>query len=131
MQALLQDFRYAFRQLLKNPGFALTALLSLALGIGATTAVFSVVYGVLMNPYPYKDPERMVHLKVTDKAGHQRGFGLNGPQIQRLRQASCVQSATGEDDWNLTTTGEDLPEDVAGAYLTSNAFQFFGVPPLL
>ena len=131
MQALLQDFRYAFRQLLKNPGFALTALLSLALGIGATTAVFSVVYGVLMNPYPYKDPERMVHLRMNDKAGHERGFGLNGPQLQRLRQARCVQSAIAEDDWNLTTTGDDLPEDVAAAYLTSNGFQFFGVPPLL
>jgi hypothetical protein len=70
MQALLQDFRYAFRQLLKNPGFALTALLSLGFGIGATTSVFSVVYGVLINPYPYKNPERMVHLVLKDNAGH-------------------------------------------------------------
>lgn len=108
MQSLLQDVRYAVRQLIKSPGFALTALLSLGLGIGATTAVFSVVYGVLMNPYPYKNPERLVHLVVKDKAGHDRWPGLTGPQIQRLRLAQCVQSATGEDDWNLTTTGEDL-----------------------
>jgi predicted permease len=131
MQALLQDFRYAFRQLLKNPGFALTALLSLGFGIGATTSVFSVVYGVLINPYPYKNPERMVHLVLKDNAGHERWPGLSGAQIQRLRLAHCVQSATGEDDWNLTTTGEDLPEDVSGVYLTANAFQHFGVPALM
>ena len=131
MQSLLQDVRYAVRQLIKSPGFALTALLSLGLGIGATTAVFSVVYGVLMNPYPYKNPERLVHLVVKDKAGHDRWPGLTGPQIQRLRLAQCVQSATGEDDWNLTTTGEDLPEDVNGVYLTANSFAHFGVPALL
>jgi putative ABC transport system permease protein len=130
MRALPQDFKYAFRQLWKNPGFALTALLSLGLGIGATTAVFSVVYAVLMNPYPYKNPERMVHLVLKDRAGHERWPGLTGSQIQRLRLAWCVESATGQDDWNLTTTGEDLPEDVSGIYLTANAFQFFGVPAL-
>ncbi|MGC1294488.1 MAG: hypothetical protein WA869_05550, partial [Alloacidobacterium sp.] len=63
MQTLLQDLRYAFRQLRKNPGFALTAILTLTLGIGATTAVFSVAYGVLIDPFPYKD----VHTLVTPK----------------------------------------------------------------
>ena len=53
MQTLLQDLRYSLRQLFKNPGFSLTAIASLALGIGATSAVFSVVYAILMDPYPY------------------------------------------------------------------------------
>ena len=70
MRVLLQDSVFAFRQLRKSPGFAVTAILSLALGIGATTTVFSVVYGVLMNPYPYRDPDRMVHLVLKDKAGN-------------------------------------------------------------
>ena len=61
MESVAQDFRFTVRQLLKNKSFTLTAVLSLALGIGATTAVFSVVYGVLMDPYPYKDANRMVH----------------------------------------------------------------------
>lgn len=58
MQTLLQDFRFSLRQLIKSPGFTLTAVISLALGIGATTAVFSVVYGILMNPYPYAGSDR-------------------------------------------------------------------------
>jgi hypothetical protein len=127
----LPDFRFAIRQLIKGPGFTLTALLSIALGIGATTAVFSVVYGVLIDPYPYKNPERLVHLILKDKAGHDRWPGLTGPQIEQVRMAPGVESVTGQIDWSLTTTGEDLPDDVMGVYLTPNAFQHFGVPALL
>ena len=80
MQILLQDFRYSLRQLIKSPGFTLTAIISLALGIGATTAVFSFVYAVLMNPYPYAAPDRMAHLVVKDRAGEDHYIGLNAPQ---------------------------------------------------
>lgn len=59
MAAFLQDFSYSVRQLIKNPGFALTAILSLALGIGATVSVFSVIYGVLMHPFPYASVDRL------------------------------------------------------------------------
>jgi predicted permease len=123
--------RFALRQLRKSPGFAITAILSLALGIGATTAVFSVVYGVLMNPYPYKDAERMVHLVLKDKAGNKHWPGLNGSQIRVVREARSIESVVGENEWNLTTSDEDLPEDVAGDYLTPNATTHFGVPALI
>ena len=125
------DGRYGMRMLLKNPGFAIVAILSLALGIGATTAVFSVVYGVLVNPYPYANSDRMVHLTVRDNAGNRRFVNLNGPQLQQLRQARSVESAAAMEGWNLTTTEGDLPEDVQAVYLTSNAFIHFGVPTLL
>ena len=131
MRVLVQDSIFAFRQLRKSPGFALTAIFSLALGIGATTAVFSVVYGVLMNPYPYKDPDRMVHLVLKDKAGNKHWPGLTGPQIRQVRQARSIESVVGEDQWNLTTTDEELPEDVSGDYLTANATTHFGVPALM
>ena len=130
MRVLLADSIFAFRQLRRSPAFALTAILSLALGIGATTAVFSVVYGVLMNPYPYQDADRMVHLVLKDKAGNKHWPGLNGPQIRQIRQARSIESVAGEDEWNLTTTDEDLPEDVAGVYMTPNATTHFGVPAL-
>jgi len=125
------DARYGLRILLKNPGFTIVAILSLALGIGATTAVFSVVYGVLVNPYPYANSDRMVHLTVHDNAGNRRFVNLNGPQLQQLRQAKAVESIAAQEEWNLTTTEGDLPEDVEAVYFTSNAFNFFGVPVLL
>ena len=65
MHSVLADLRYAGRELRRRPGFAITAVLSLALGIGATTAVFSVIYGVLLNPFPYVDSERMMQLGVV------------------------------------------------------------------
>ena len=69
MKTVFQDIRFGIRQLIKMPGFTLTAIVSLALGIGATTAVFSVVYAILMDPYPYKDPDRMVHMRLTVPSG--------------------------------------------------------------
>jgi predicted permease len=131
MQTLLQDFRYSFRQLRKSPGFTLTAVISLALGIGATTAVFSVVYAVLMDPYPYANADRMVHLVMQNKAGQDRYTALTGRQIQELRQSPVVEDFIGFDYRSLAVTGHDLPEDVQGTLFTSNAFNFFGVPPLL
>src|SRR5712692_4433154 len=111
------DARYGLRMLGKNPGFAIVAILSLALGIGATTAVFSVVYAVLVNPYPYANSDRMVHLVVHDTNGNRRYVNLNGPQLQQLRQATSVESSAAMDGWDLTTTEGDLPENVQGVYL--------------
>ncbi len=131
MQGFLQDLRYGLRQLRHSPGFTVTAVLSLALGIGATTSVFSVVYAVLLDPYPYANSERMVHLHSKDKAGQDRWLFLTGPQYQQFRNANSVESAVAEDQWNLTTTGGDLPEDVNAVYFTGNGFNHFGVPALL
>jgi putative ABC transport system permease protein len=131
LRDVADDARYGLRMLLKNPGFAIVAILSLALGIGATTAVFSVVYGVLVNPYPYANSDRMVHLVVHDANGNRQFVNLNGPQLQQLRQASCIESSAAMDGWDLTTSDGDLPENVQGVYLTPNAFVHFGVPTLL
>jgi putative ABC transport system permease protein len=131
MRTFWQDVVFAIRQLKKNPGFALTAIVSLALGIGATTAVFSVVYAVLMNPYPYRDPGRLAYLILRDKAGNDRGMGFSASQVKQLRQVEALDSVLPMNEWNLTTTDGDLPEDVVAIYLTSIGMAHLGVSPLL
>ena len=132
MWGLLQDLRFSYRELRKNPGLALTAILSITLGIGATTAVFSVIYGLLVNPFPYQGAGRMVYLHVINQSGNDDGVELTGSQLKALAQAKCIESlAAGWGTWNLTTTDEDLPEDVPALYITTNSSTHFGVPALL
>ncbi|HYW41327.1 MAG TPA: ABC transporter permease [Bryobacteraceae bacterium] len=131
MHSLLSDLRHAARELRKRPGFALTAVISLALGIGATSAVFSVVYAVLINPFPYPGADRLMEIALRDKAGNDRATGLTGPQLEQLRQAQCVESVTAQDWWNLTTTDSDLPEDVQAVYISPNAPDHWGTPALM
>src|ERR1700727_1169727 len=112
MPTLFQDLRYSARQLIKNPGFTLTALISLALGVGAATAVFSVIYAVLMNPYPYPAADRIVRLTTQSVAGPADPIVLNGAEIQTLRQSPVVESVLAADHQALMLTGEDLSENV-------------------
>ena len=128
---LTSDLRQAARELRRRPGFAATAILSLALGIGATSAVFSVIHGVLINPFPYAGADRMMALGFIDSAGRSRYTGFNGVQLGELRQVQSVESAVAEDGWNLTTTDSDLPEDVVATYVSPNAPNHWGVPALM
>jgi putative ABC transport system permease protein len=130
MQSLLSDLRYSARELRKRPGFVLTAVLSLALGIGATSAVFSVIYAVLIDPFPYPGADRMMEFRLLDKSGNDRYTGFNGPQIQQLRQAKSVESVVGMDYWNLTTTDGDIPEDVQTNYITPDYPNHWGMAAL-
>src|SRR5580700_10476139 len=101
---MLQDLVFSWRELRKQPGLAFTAILSLTLGIGATTAVFSVIYALLVNPFPYLGADRMVELNVVNEHGDNRWIGVTGPQLNTLRQANCLESvAASWGTWNLTT----------------------------
>ena len=131
MQSLLADLRYAIRELRKRPGFTLTAVLSLALGIGATSAVFSVIYAVLIDPFPYPGSDRIVEARLVDKAGHDRFAGMSGPQMQILSQTKSLEDVTGMDWWNLTTTDGDLPEDVQAMYISPNAPKHWDIRALM
>jgi putative ABC transport system permease protein len=131
MQSLLSDLRYAARELRKRPGFTLTAVLSLALGIGATSAVFSVIYAVLIDPFPYPGSDRIVELRLVDKSGTDRFAGPNAQQADQLRQAKSVEDVTLMDWWNLTTTDGDLPEDVQAMYIDPNAPNHWGIRALM
>jgi predicted permease len=131
VENLLQDVRYALRQLRKSPGFASTAILSLALGIGATVAVFSIIYGALLNPWPYAGADRICFVNLVDKAENYFVPGLTGRQMRVLQQAHAIEDLVGLDGSNLMVTGSDVPEGVAVADLTGNGFQFMGVPAML
>jgi predicted permease len=134
MNSVWQDLRYAVRQLIGSPGFTLTALLSLACGIAATTAVFSVVWAVVVQPYPYANSDRMAHLAIGDlnsSTGRYNGFGITVPQWQELRKVPVIEDSVLTRFENLTVTGQELPEDVGACYMTSNGFHFFGVPAAL
>ena len=94
MGTLLQDIRFGIRQLVKMPGFTLTAILSLALGIGATTAVFSVVYAILLDPYPVQGSQpHDSHATAHAERGVARDLGVTGPQWQAIRKSPVVEDS--------------------------------------
>src|ERR1700722_8183480 len=124
MQSLTTDLRYAVRQLINSPGFALTAVISLALGIGATTAMFSVIYAALLNPFPYPTADRIVRLTVNSNVSPEPWWiGLNGEQIRELRQLREIDSLLAMNYHALTLTGPELPENVNALDLIANGFR--------
>jgi predicted permease len=127
------DIRYGLRALRRNPGFAAVAVLSLALGIGATTAMFSLIYAVLLHPFPYAGADRIMnpHFVLAQHPEEFQWFTLTDAQLDDLRLAAPVDSVLGFSDSHLEITGGALPEDIWGIYLTENAGAFFGVRPLL
>ncbi len=131
MQTVLQDLRYSLRQLGKNPGSTLTAVISLALGIGATTAVFSVIYASLLNPYPYPNADRIVRLTADNKGATGFWINLNGSQIRQLRLSPVVESVIAMDYHAMTLTGGEVPENVDAVGLIATGFSDLGLPPYI
>src|SRR5207244_2798748 len=131
MNTFRQDLRFALRQFRKSPGFVITAVVSLMLGIGATTAIFSVVYGVLLDPYPYRDADRMVHVELRDKSGRGPLFFVSGPEALQLRQASSIDDLFLQSDRQETLTGGQFPISVNVGQYSPNLFTYMGVAPAL
>ena len=127
------DIRYGLRALRRNPGFAAVAVLSLALGIGATTAMFSLIYAVLLHPFPYADADRIMNPACVDEQhpDETRWFATDKRQFGTLSEAKSIESVLGFAESNMEITGGAIPEDVLGTYLTGNAGSFFGVRALL
>ena len=127
---LVQDVRYALRSFLRAPGFTLVALITLALGIGGTTAIFSIVDGVVLRPLPYNDPDRIVRLVRTNSRGDDNSF--SGPDYRDLKKAATYLSAVaGYRSDIIDLTGRTEPVRVAGMETTAGFFDVFDVPPLL
>jgi putative ABC transport system permease protein len=129
LETLLQDLRFGSRMLSKNPGFTLVAVFTLALGIGATTALFSVVYGVLLRPLPYPKPEQIVQLWEVNAKGNRMNFPE--PNFSDIRSTS--QSLEGLAECNtgaFTITGGSEPTQTLAAVVSRDFFKVMGVSPL-
>ena len=127
-----QDIRFAARTLVKSPGFAAVALLTLALGIGINTAVFSVVYAVLLRPLPYGNPDRLVVIwSKYDKTGVARG-PASGPLLHEMQLRNRTLEDVGA-IWvgNGTFTGGANPEQVKVGFVTPNFPALLGIRPAL
>jgi putative ABC transport system permease protein len=125
---MLQDFRYAFRMLMKSPGFTLVAIFTLALGIGANTAIFSIIHAVLLRPLPYPEPERIMALYETNGV---QEFSLAFPDYLDWRRDNTVfenLAVSRADSRNLSGIPGLAPERVEAAYVTANFFKVIGLP---
>lgn len=129
--ALGADLRFTGRLFRKNPGFSLIAIVSMALGIGASSAIFSLVYAVLLDPYPYKNADRMIAPAFSDKRGPRGRVFYTVPDFLELRRSSkTLEDAFLADQRPFIATG-GIPDLVRGVAYSPNAFDFMGVPALL
>ena len=128
----MNDLKFAFRQLQKNPGFAAVAVLTLALGIMATTAMYSVIYAVVLDPFPYKDVDNLMSVKVWEPG--QRGYRTDYSTDQFLEiaeRSSLFEGVIASTISDVVWTGDGDPQRLRGNHGTPNTFQVMGVPPLL
>src|SRR5579883_2574712 len=129
MSNFASDLKHSFRLLRRSPGFTLTAIGALTLGIGANTAIFSVVTTVLLKPLPYPDPDRIVQLRTI---GPQGGFGAASvPKFNAWRaQSQALEDVAAYDTGGpgINITAGDRPEQVKGIHVSFEFFRLFGVP---
>jgi predicted permease len=129
MTTLIQDLRYGWRMLAKTPGFTAVALLALALGIGANTAIFSVVNGVLLRPLPYPEPARLMMIYEAGKFGQNSVAYPDFLDWQRENRSFTGLAAFRGDDFNFTGSGQ--PEHLRGELVSASLLPVLGVNPLL
>lgn len=130
MNGLLQDVRFAFRMMWKSPAFTTIAVLTLALGIGANTAIFSVVNAALLRPLPYKNPDHLVYVWSAEKARGIDQSTVSIPDLQDWRQQNRVfEGMAAIIDGTFNFSGGESPGQVNGLLATANLFDVLGVKP--
>jgi len=130
MEALLQDLRYGFRMLVKSPGFTVVAIVTLALGIGANTALFSVIHGVLLSPLPFPEPDQLVTLH--ENKPNFEGGSISYPNFRDWQKDNHTFSALGlARTYAFSLTGIGEAEQVNGGFVSSDFFSVLGVNPVM
>jgi len=130
MSNWMQDIRYALRQLVKNPAFTVVAAIALALGIGSTTSIFSVIDQVLLHPLPYPDSDRIVVVSQTEN-GKETDDASPANYLDWAAQNHVFSEMAASRGWQGSMTAGDYPERVKGTMATPNFFSLFGVSPIL
>ena len=134
METLGQDIRYALRNLRKTPGFAIVAMLTLALGIGASTAIFSVMENILMEPFPYPDAQRFYSVQIHDTERNEPGgrASFSGPEyLDYVEQNHVFDRVIANDQLDVLYRAGEGTQMLAGHYVTPGTFEFLGMPALL
>ena len=134
METLGQDIRYALRNLRKTPGFAIVAVLTLALGIGASTAIFSVMENILMEPFPYPDAQRFYSVQIHDTERNEPGgrASFSGPEyLDYVEQSHVFDRVIANDQLDVLYRSGEGTQMLTGHYVTPGTFEFLGMPALL
>jgi len=132
MEQIAQDFRYSFRRLRMGPGFSAVAILSLALGIMATTAMYSVIYGVVLNPFPYRDVDSLMSVKVGSPDSSRFRFNYTVDQFLEIADRNSIfQGTIASTISDVVWTSGGEPKRLRGNVGTMNTFDVMGVPPLI
>src|SRR5207249_2833274 len=128
----MNDIRFAFRKLRQSPAFTLIAVITLALGIGLNTAIFSLVNDLFLRRLPFKEPSRVVHLYGCGKSRHLVDIGVSAPRYMHYREGQTLfESVAGENFFAFTLTGLGDPVQIFGGRLTANYFDLLGVRPIM
>ncbi len=131
-EVLAKDFAYSFRSIRKSPGFAAVAIATLALGIGANTAIFSIMDAVLLRPLPYPQPERLVRVWQNEPKMSERRLGTAPPEFVAYRERTRVfSSVAGYRGTNFDVTNPDHPEEIPACEATASLFSTVGIAPLI
>ncbi len=131
MPTLLADLAFALRQLIKHRVYAITAIVSMALGIAATAAVYSVLHAVLIDPFPYQDANRIAVINLHDKQGDEGTVPLTLAEAQQMRKSSTVADVLAQRVESMTVTDGDIPLSANVLQFTGNGFEFMKAPPLM
>jgi predicted permease len=129
---MISDFKYALRTLTKTPGFTIIAVVTLALAIGANTAIFSLINDLFLRGLPFKEPSRVLHLFAGDKSRNLVDIAISAPRFQHYREGQTLfDGFAAENIFAVTLTGVADPVQIFGGRVTSNYFDVLGVRPIL